>query len=295
MGRNDIKRQIIEEPEEINDNIIHIDPENKSAQELIIEAERIKKNIEILNNVLLNNKKLKYQYELYKNKQLIFPQTQSLNVSQTNTPLSNKKMYDASEDFIKLLHEYGIIANDYKQLVDNAILTRLVSPQEMQSIETSAQKTPDAKFFPFYQTFYASEAEAPKSALAHAANMHSFEKSVLENNYQGRKDFYKKWYTVTGILSLGVVGLPFFIGGIVAHTLDKIITSLRDVKIEHTWKKENKKYQTELNQAEASTQNLINPDRTARFKQGFFELSKVSHKEPILDMSKPVQHKVRGP
>ncbi|GEM_PF-4388869 len=190
---------------------------------LLEQAKNLKEDIIKLNDELLSNKTF---FHLYNH----------LYVS--GNPLSSARMKeDNINKFTTFIKKYKPIVKRYSQLIEEAISLKIISQEVVNQI-TNHSKNPI-------------EIE-PNNKI-----------NEIKYNYKKRSKKYKKFHITSGMMSIFIIGLPFFISGLAVHAIDKLITTIR------------------LNKSATKTNQPFAKKLSGRFQLGLFHLSQAYYSKKV--------------
>ena len=196
--------------------LIPINTKQYTCNELIDEFERVKEKILQLNNELHHNERLLWQYDKLIKGRLYFK----------DQPSTDKTMSLASDEFAALIEQYKEVIGKYEQL-KKSIPSTILPQLEVDKIEESVSKAGDKKRS---LRFYADEQERFEKTNQKFLSQIEERKIICEKikaAYESRALNYMGWHKATSFMSLLIFGLPFFVGGVVVHAIDTLITNIK--------------------------------------------------------------------
>jgi hypothetical protein len=111
------------------------------------------------------------------------------------------------------------------------------------------------------------------------------QKSLIQSQYNYRwNNFYTEWHFITGVLSLAGLGIPFFIGGIIANIVDAIIVKVRVSSLNASINRSNAELKNNIHPDLQIMHKRINSDPDMLMHQGFFSLAKSRHQRCMKEL-----------
>jgi len=239
-----------------------------TLQDTIRDLNRLKTDFMRLQFQLKNNRMLIREHELLKSE------------SSKATPFFSAKV----------IHPFDILCQRYNEIKSQ--LDQFIPKEEIEQIETSvmnAAKIDDTTlhqlvFFPNYQKMHVKAAGEYKATLEEKIPAMREKRDGIKSRYKERCSSevpdrldYKSWHAVAGGCMIIGVGIPFFIGGLMVHLIDCIITHIKIGCLNRTIAKAEHEISHQIHPGLNEFHKTIQHDPAMQLRQSFFSLSKTRH------------------
>jgi hypothetical protein len=239
----------------------------------------MKRNFENLLDKMLHNSALKTEYEILAHQS---QQRHFMTVSFNQAIMQQYEMY--CQNYNSMLEHLGTHYIPMEELKDLDLKTA----QAARCGDESAFRK--LVFFPAFQDIHRRDVERHRQGLEHTYDKLREDEAVLEMRYRTRTHGYKDAYCVGGGLVIGVVtiviALPILIVTAIIHSIDFLVTSLKQKIILSKAKEIDAEIKRDFDPHLQETQQAIDDNAENRLKQSFFAVSKARYEPALLELEK---------
>lgn len=197
-----------------------------------------------------------------------------------HSDLLQDRKNDVSHYYVyQVMSNFSYLYLNYEDLKRK--LTHYLSEAEIKEIEDSVinvahdeRAFDNLMFFPQYQAVHTAAVAQHAEALNQAKFFNNQDVWIKSSNYSERVKTYRTWYLYTGLLSIIGIGLPFLLGGLVTHIIDKIAVKLSNGSCEKNIRLIDRQIEANTNPKLSELQAKVNIDTESVLRQGFFSLAK---------------------
>lgn len=261
--------------------------EDLTPDALIKALMQLQNKINEVDQIIYNNPSFKAQLELFRQKKLNLTYKDCL--AEVEEP-SASVILNASNEFTAQVSLYSRYAKELTILVERAIKSKMIDRNEFEQIIKTAK---DAQYFPLYQDIYNIRSKPILSQSNTFIAQKKDKEETIRKNYErrvhgvtdssGRISGYEGMYIACSFASLFGIGIPFLIGGMLVHAVDKLITKIRINSIESEIKKKQKETNTDIDQIKKDLSYYGSKD--SELKQTLFQLCKNSKTKSAFDVT----------
>ncbi len=204
----------------------------------------------------------------------------NLRLQQEHRDVLQGRKHDVSNDYVyQVMSNFSYLYLSYEDIKRK--LTHYLSAAEIKEIEDSVINAAEddrafanLMFFPQYQAMHTASVSQHAQALNQAKYYNDQDVWIKNTNYSERVKTYRTWYLYTGLLSIIGIGIPFLLGGLVTHIIDKLSVALSSASLRKNNQQIDRQIEANTNPKLSALEAKVNIDTESVLRQGFFSLAK---------------------